>query len=133
MDAYHKILVRIYEESGGKEAVDVDLTDLTKKEGYFPSRDEICEMLKSESWVIESRPNVVQLTHWGIAEAKKAGSVRPDAVRALERESRKLLAEIRDFAVVIEEFIADPGEARRAALATKFSEIRVIYDRLGEL
>ncbi|MEP6945711.1 MAG: hypothetical protein ABJA02_07320 [Acidobacteriota bacterium] len=133
MDAYHKILVRIYEESGGKAEVDVDLTDVTKREGYFPSRDEICEMLKSESWVTETRPNIVQLTHWGIAEAKKAGSVRPDAARALERESKKLLAETRDFAVIIEEFIADPDDTRRKALVKKFSEIREIFDTLGGL
>ena len=133
MDAYHKILVRIFEEAGGKEAVDIDLTELTKKEGYFPSRDEICEMLKSESWVTESRPNVVRLTHWGVAEARKAGSVRPDAARALERQSRKLLAETRDFAVIIEEFIADPVEERRKVLNKKFSEIQHIYDGLRDM
>ena len=133
MDAYHKILVKIYEVTGGKESVDVDLTELCKKEGYLPSRDEICEMLKTESWVTESRPFVVKITHWGVAEAKKAGSVRPDAARALERQSKRLLAETRDFAVIIEEFIAEPVQARRTSLEKKFDEIREIYSGLAGL
>lgn len=133
MDAYHKILVRVFEEAGGKESVDIDLTDLLKKEGYLPSLDEICSMLKTESWVTESRANVVRLTHWGIAEAKKAGSTRPDAARALERQCRKLLAETREFAVVIEEFIADPGMARREAVSKKFAKIQEIYAGLSGL
>ena len=62
MDAFHKILVRIYEITGGRDSVDVDMVELTKKEGYFPSIDSITEMLKSESWVTESRPNTVRIT-----------------------------------------------------------------------
>lgn len=124
MDAFHKILVRIYEITGGRETVDVDLVDLTKKEGYFPSIDNIAEMLKSESWVTESRPNIVRITHWGVAEAKKAGSVRPDAARAVERDARKLHAESRDLGVMIEEFIADPTKDRFAAVIGKLGEMQ---------
>ena len=124
MDAFHQILVRIYEITGGRETVDVDLVDLTKKEGYFPSIDSIAEMLKSESWVTESRPNVVRITHWGVAEAKKAGSVRPDAARALERDARKLHSGSRDLGVMIEEFIADPNKDRFAAVTGKLGEMQ---------
>ena len=133
MDAYHKILARIHELTEGKDNVDVDMVDLLKKEGYFPSIDDIREMLKSEGWVAESRPNIVRITHWGVAEARKAGSARPDAARALERESKKLLSETRDFAVAIEEFIADPDDDRRKVMAKKFNEIKDIYARLSEL
>lgn len=130
MDTYHKVLVRIFEETGGQELVDVDLADLLKKEGYFPSLDEICNHLKAESWVTESRSNIVRITHWGVAEAKKAGSVRPDAVRALERDTRLLLAETREFGVVIEEFLADPSSERRDGLQKKFAEMNSIVSRL---
>lgn len=123
MDAYHKILVNVLELTGGKESVDVDLVALTKREGYFPSLDEIVNHLKSEGWVTESRPNIVKITHWGVAEAKKAGSVRPDAARSVERDSKKLLAETREFSVVVEEFIADPSNDRFKAVAKKFTEI----------
>lgn len=133
MDTYHKILIRIFELTGGKETVDVDLAELLRKEGYLPSMDEICEMLKTEGWVTETRRNTVRITHWGVAEAKKAGTVRPDAARALERESRRLLAETREFAVLIEEFMDDASDARRASLTKKFTELQDIYARLNEL
>ncbi len=134
MDAYHKILALIYELTGGKDSVDVDLAELLKKEGYFPSIDDIREMLTAEGWITESRQNIIRITHWGVAEARKAGkSGRPDAARALERESKKLLGEARDLAVVIEEFIADPGDAERKALAKKFGELQAAYARLNEM
>jgi hypothetical protein len=133
MDAFHKILVRIYEITGGRESVDVDLVDLTKKEGYFPSIDSIAEMLKSESWVTESRPNIVRITHWGVAEAKRAGSVRPDAARAMERDARKLHADSRDLGVMIEEFIADPSKPRFAAVIGKLSDMQGQARNIQEL
>jgi len=130
MDAYHKILVGIFEVTGGKETVDVDLVDLAKKAGYFPSLDEIVAHLKAESWVTESRPNIVRLTHWGVAEAKRAGSVRPDAARAIERGSRRLLNESREFGVVIEEFMADPTPDRFKSVTGKFAEMESIVAEL---
>jgi hypothetical protein len=35
MDVYHKILTRIYEVTGGKDTVEVDLNDLLKQEGFL--------------------------------------------------------------------------------------------------
>lgn len=119
MDAFQKMLVKLNEETKGKESVDVDFIDLTKREGYFPSIDSIVNHMKSEGWITESRPNVVRITHWGVAAAKKIGSVRPDAARAVERESKRLLNETREFAVLIEEFIADPTDSRFKAIETK--------------
>lgn len=130
MDTYHKVLAIIFEETGGDELVDVDLAALLKKAGYLPSLDEICSHLKAESWVTESRPNIVRITHWGVAEAKKAGSARPDAARALERDSRRLLAETREFGVVIEEFLANPGSEKLNGLRKKFAEMESIVSRL---
>ena len=124
MDAYQKILVHIYDMTGGKETVDVDLIDLLKREGYFPSLDEIREQLKSESWVTESRPNVVRITHWGVAAARKVGSARPDAVRMLEKEAKYMVSESRDLAVVIEEFIADTSADRFRLIENKLAQIK---------
>ncbi len=121
MDAYHKILSRIFEISGGKDSVDVDLVDLTKKEGYYPSIDDIAARLKGESWVTESRANVVGMTHWGVAEAKKSGTAGPDAARAMERDSRELLSETRELSVVIEEFMAEPTKERFGPVTEKLA------------
>ena len=130
MDIYHKILVRIFELTGGDEKIYIDMVDLLKKEGYYPSIDDIVDRLRSESWVTESRTNTVNITHWGVAEAKKVGTVRPDAARTVERESKSLLAETREFAVVIEEFIADPSDERRKALNKKFTDLESIVTKL---
>jgi hypothetical protein len=132
MDAYHKILVKIREVTGGKETVDVDMVELTRKEGYFPSLDEILGHLKTEGWVTESRPNTIRITHWGNAEAKKAGSVRPDAARTVERESKRLLNETREFAVVIEEFIADPSSKKFNAVKNKFTEMEALLGNIRD-
>ncbi len=123
MDTYHKVLARIYEETGGKELIEIDLADLLKKEGYFPSLEEISNHLKSEGWVTETRQNVVRITHWGAAEAKRAGTSRPDAARAVERDGRRLLTETREFSVLIEEFLADPNTERVSAIRKKFAEM----------
>ncbi|HQX54634.1 MAG TPA: hypothetical protein PLP07_01810 [Pyrinomonadaceae bacterium] len=132
MDAFHKILVRIYEITGGRDSVDVDMVELTKKEGYFPSIDSITEMLKSESWVTESRPNTVRITHWGVAEAKRSHTARPDAARSVERDAKKLHSESRDLGVFIEEFIADPSKLRFASVSKKFGEMERLVASIGD-
>lgn len=130
MDTFHKVLARIYEETGGKEIVEVDLADLLKREGYFPSLEQISNHLITEGWVTESRQNIIRLTHWGAAEAKKAGTERPDKARAIERDAKRLLTETREFSVVIEEFIADPSAERENALRKKFADMEKIVKGL---
>lgn len=92
MDAYHKMLVKIYEAAGGRESVDVDFVEIVKREGYFPSIEEISNYLRSESWVTESRPNVLRLTHWGIAEVKRSLSSKEDGVSSFSANKEKLTA-----------------------------------------
>lgn len=123
MDAYHKMLSKVYEAAGGRETVDIDFVVIAKREGYFPSIDDIVEHMKAESWVTESRTNVVRLTHWGIAEAKKNSGERPDSARAIERETNKLIAATRDLSVLAEEFGADAGSKRFKAIEAKYAEM----------
>lgn len=132
MDTFHKILVKVFEADGGKGTVDIDLVEIIKREGYFPSADQIVSHLKAESWVTDSRDSLVRLTHWGIAEAKKVGSAKPDAARIVERESNRLLAETRSLSVVIEEFIADPTPAKLKSVDAKYGEMGEIVKRVKE-
>lgn len=132
MDTFHKMLLKVFDAAGGKESVDVDFVEIAKREGYFPSIDDIVGHLKSESWVTESRQNIIRLTHWGVAEARKVGTERPDAARNLERESNRLLSETRAFAVVIEEFMAEPKADRLKAVELKYSELGKILKKLLE-
>ncbi|MBK7934114.1 MAG: hypothetical protein KA956_07390 [Pyrinomonadaceae bacterium] len=126
MDTYHKMLLKVFEASGGRESVDVDFVEIAKREGYFPSIDDIVSHMKSESWVTESRANIVRITHWGIAEVKKTGSERPDAARNLEREANRMLAATRELGVVIEEFIAAPGSDTLKPIELKVAEVSQI-------
>lgn len=109
MDVYQKVLTKLVELTGGKETVDVDLVDLLKKEGFYPSIDNIREYMSSESWITEtSRRNVIRLTHWGVAAAKKTGGSGQDAQKAVKKEANKLGGISKDLTVLIEEFAASP-------------------------
>lgn len=132
MDVYHKVLAKLFEITGGQETVDVDLTELLKREGFFPSLDEISRHLLSESWVTESRENIVRITHWGAAEAKKTLSATPDKAQAVEKESNRLLSSTREFVIMLEEFAANPSSEKFKVLEKRFSELNGIIGRIGE-
>ena len=93
------MLLKVFEASGGRESVDVDFVEIAKREGYFPSIDDIVSHMKSESWVTESRANIVRITHWGIADDKKPDSERPDAAHKLERQENRMIAATRQISV----------------------------------
>ena len=134
MDAFNKVLVKLYEITGGKDTVEVDLADLLKKEGFFPSLQEIKSHMASESWITEtSTPNVVRMTHWGVGAAKKAGSGKSSGPRVVEREANVLLSESRELGVIIEEFRADPTSERLKAIENKFTKIQESTARLKSL
>ncbi len=59
MDVYHKVLARIYEITDGVETAEVDLQDLLKREGFYPSLQSISEHLTNESWFKETQHKFV--------------------------------------------------------------------------
>jgi hypothetical protein len=134
MDVYHKILVRIFEITGGRETQDVDLTDLLKREGFFPSLDSIKSHLSTESWITDSpKPGNVRITHWGVAEAKKAMADSTGSTETVERDGNRLLAATRDLAIVIEEFIAKPGSEGFRPVEKKFSEMLTLMEKIKSM
>jgi hypothetical protein len=130
MDIYHKVLRMIFESTGGREQADVDLADMLKTAGYLPSLDEICNHLKAEGWVAESRPYILQITHWGVAEARRSGPAGQDVAIAVEKESKRLLAETREFAALVEEFIAEASPEKNEKIRRKFKEIEDLVGKL---
>ncbi len=125
MDVYHKVLTKIYEQTGGKDSVDVDLTELLKREGFFPSLENITKFLTDESWVTETaKQYTVRITHWGVSEAKKTLSGAPDKAQIIERDSKKIISEAREFVVMLEEFAASPE-------SKKFAVIRERHEQIG--
>ncbi|MDM7923388.1 MAG: hypothetical protein QUS14_13910 [Pyrinomonadaceae bacterium] len=118
MDVYQKVLTRLMDLTGGKETVDVDLADLLKKEGFFPSIDSIRDYMSSESWItVTSRKNIIRITHWGVAAAKKAGTATQDSQKALKKEINKLAATVKELSVKLEDLASDPT-------ADKFKQIQ---------
>lgn len=126
MDVYHKVLVKLVEETGGRDSVKVDFSELLKKEGFLPSIDSISDYMRAEGWITDAgRKNVIQLTHWGLAEAKKTMKGGPDKNQALTKASNKLLAETRELQIMMEEFVSDPS-------SDKFKQIEKTFQGMGQ-
>ena len=124
MDVYHKVLTKLYEITGGRDSVDVDLGELLKKEGFFPSIDNISEYMSSESWIaLTARKHIIRITHWGVAEAKRALSSSPDTGREVEKLAAKLTSKAREFLVMAEEFAALPTAERVSAMEKRCTEL----------
>ena len=104
MDVYQKVLVKLNEVAGGKDNVDVDMVELLKKEGFFPSIDDILEKMSSEGWITETRPRTVRITHWGIMAARKIKAKVPDSANILEKQARRLQSEVKELMILAEEF-----------------------------
>ena len=124
MNVYHKILVKIFEITGGKESMDVDLIDLTKKEGYFPNIDMINKQLLDEGWITEpSRKYTIRITHWGATEAKRVISDSPDRVNELLRNSTRLVNETKELASMVEEIAAKPESGKLDLIARRIADL----------
>lgn len=126
MNVFHKVLVKIFEITGGKDSVDVDLVDLLKKEGFFPSIDSISSQLQDEGWITTpGREHVVRITHWGTQEAKRVLSDSPDKVNELGKGSTRLLNEARELLIMLEEFAEKPEASRLDRIDKRLSELSV--------
>lgn len=124
MNVFHKVLIKIYEITGGKDSVEVDLEDLLKKEGFYPSRDSITRQLQDESWVTEAgRKYVVKITHWGVAEAKRVLANAPDKVNEVEKNSTRLLNESRELIIMLEEFAEKPEAKKLDRIDKRITEL----------
>lgn len=131
MDVYHKVLTKVFKISGGKEIVEVDLGEILKAEGFFPSRDQITDHLVGEGWMTETaKKYVVRITHWGVAEAKKVLSDAPDNSRAIEKDSKRLISDAREFVVMMEEFAGSPSGERFKLIEERYSGLASIIARL---
>ncbi len=133
MDVYHKILTKIYEATGGKDTVEVDLNDLLKQEGFFSNIDNIALHLTTESWVAETpRPRVIKLTHWGAAEAKRVLTNSPDTPRELSKDANRLLTASRELIIMLEEFAVSPSATNFKTIEKRFGDLSVIFERIRE-
>jgi hypothetical protein len=93
MDTYHKVLLKLYEVTEGKENKTIDFKDFLKSIGYFGSYLDIFDRMNQAGWIVEtSKQDFVRITHWGIIEAKKTASVPPEALQNLTKETNRAKA-----------------------------------------
>jgi len=124
MNVFHKVLVRIFELTGGKDNVDVDFADLLKKEGFFPSIDTISKQLLDEGWMTEAgRKHIVRITHWGAAEAKRVKGNGPASSNEIEKNSNRLLTDARELIIMVEEFAKEPESKSLDKIEKRISEL----------
>lgn len=131
MDVYHKVLSRIHKESGGKETVRVDMGELLKQEGFYSNIEQISGHMIKEGWITESdRKEHVQITHWGVAEAKKAARGGTDTSRELEKDSKSLVSVAKEVVVMCEEFEGAPAKKKLANIEKRIADLGKIIEKL---
>jgi phage anti-repressor protein len=131
MDVYHKVLVKLFEETGGSDSKAVDFADLIKKLGFHANYNPIFKELSVQGWIVEtSKVDWVKITHWGIMEAKKSLSGEGGDADELQKDSNRLLAEARELVALLDFLTPSRKPATPAApggpscLATRSTTIR---------
>jgi hypothetical protein len=132
MDVYHKVLIKLYEVTGGKESESVDLKDLVKKAGFLGAYNDIFQHLSRQSWISETpRPDTVKITHWGIKEARQS-HITTDAGPnyAVKKEINLIIADTRELNIFFEELAADPTSDNLAKAEKKLAQINSAIQKL---
>ncbi|MDH3493729.1 MAG: hypothetical protein OEM82_09280 [Acidobacteriota bacterium] len=134
MNVYQKVLVRVFEETGGLDSKAVYLRDVVKDMGFLPSYDEIFSQMSSDGWITEtSRLDEVKITPWGVREAKKVKSGGSDNTREVGRASKSIKSEVKQLLVMVEELVDDANEKRLKAVENKVSDISEAIKTLKDL
>ena len=132
MDVFHKILLKVFEITGGRENAQVDLTDLLKREGFYANIESINDHLCGEGWMTATdRQYVVKMTHWGVAEAKRTLSSAPDTGSIISKDAARLLSTTRELVIMLEEFSATPSKDKFKVVEKRFTDIDGIVKKIG--
>ena len=132
MDVYHKILIKLYDATDGKDSKKIDFKDLVKKEGFSPSYLDIYKQMSQSGWIAEAgRADAVNITHWGAMEAKKvlAGG-GGDSKKELEKSTTLLRANVKEFLVMTDQFASDMSRENFELIENKFGEIKSSIDKV---
>ncbi len=131
MDVYHRVLVKLYEITGGKETETVDLKELVKKEGFLGAFPEIFQHLSRQSWVTEtSRPGTVKITHWGVKEAKNSQPDGDNNIQEVRKEINRMTSETRELIKIFDDLSNETTPENFAKAENKLSEINSAIQKL---
>ena len=134
MDLYHKVLLKIYEATGGRDSLAVNLKEIVKDEGFFGSYQDIFQQLSRQGWIAETRrADEVKLTHWGIKEIKNTteeGKPASDIERAKQKQAEKFLADAKNLSIIAEELKSNISENNIGKAGKKLKELDEILGSL---
>jgi len=133
MDAYHKVLVKVYEMTGGRDTRTVDLKELVKALGFYGNFDDIFERLCNEGWITETqKANYVEITHWGVKEAKNAMSIPTNSaeLQELKKNANRLTGFTKELLASVEQFATEPSKRNFEVMEKKSEEINSAIDNL---
>ncbi|HMS42610.1 MAG TPA: hypothetical protein PKE69_20440 [Pyrinomonadaceae bacterium] len=133
MDVYHKVLVKLYDATGGRDSQAVDFKDLVKGLGFLGNYEDVTQNLSSQGWIAETtKANFVKITHWGVKEAQKSlsGDSGVDESAQLKKSANRLKEETKQFLILVEEFAGDVSKEKLALVEKKFGEINAAISKL---
>lgn len=127
MDVYHRVLVKLFEETGGSDSKAIDFADLVKRMKFHANYVNIFKELSVQGWIVETgKVDWVRLTHWGIEEAKKSQTGDAGGNRETKKDFTKLLSEARELVSLIETLLNDGTKDNLSVVEKKNSQINAI-------
>lgn len=131
MDVYHKVLLKLYQVTGGKDSQTVDLKDLVKNLGFLGNYNDIFQMLSGQGWVAETpKLNYVRITHWGVKEANKSGNGETDVAQVVKNQAANLVSDTKQFLILLEEFASDTSRENFGQVENKLNIINSAINKL---
>ena len=129
MDAYHQVLVKLLEETQGREGKAIDFKDLVKRTGYHGNYPNIFNRLSEEGWIAEDmKEDFVRITHWGVAEAKKAKAKADGVAAPTSERAAKCVPLAKEFITTLERFAKDASKDNLQKAQEKFSEMELAFN-----
>lgn len=131
MDVYHKVLLKLYQVTDGKDSLTVDLKDLVKNQGFLGNYNDIFQILSGQGWISETpKLHFVRITHWGVKEIKKTSGNEPDNAQILQKETARITSETKQFLILLDEFSSNASKENFAQIENKISQINTAIGKL---
>ena len=131
MDVYHRVLLKLFEETGGSDSKAIDFADLVKKLGFHANYNPIFKELSVQGWIVEtSKVDWVKITHWGLMEAKKSLSGEGGDADELQKDSNRLLAEARELVTLLDILTDEVSKDNFLKVEKKISQINTMANEL---
>jgi hypothetical protein len=129
MDAYHQVLVKLLEDTQGRDSKAVDFKDLVKKLGFHGNYPGIFNRLSEEGWIAEdTKADFVRITHWGVAEAKKAKAKADGVATPTSEKAAKCVPLAKDFIAALEKYAKDASKDNLKVAVEKFGEMELAFN-----